>query len=132
MRIIATSALATLALACGSDAKEGDASTTAGNAEMVVELDDLLVGYEDWPQVDAGIFSSNAGHGAYVENWLNQTALDTVNAGAGGDMPDGAILVKHGLQRRSGHRQEEPDRDVEDGRGVVLGAVRRHRGEQGG
>ena len=93
-------ALAALALiSCGGNDAErggGDTATTDPNATYNEELDGLLEGYQSWPQVVAGPVASEAVHGEYVENWLNDEAKAVVDAAMGEPMPDGAILVKQG------------------------------------
>jgi len=90
--------------ACGGDSKGGDTGATGGDefSEELGELDGLIDGFESWEQPVPGITESGNGHPAYVENWANTAAVDTINAGGGGDMPDGAVLVKQGYNDEAG------------------------------
>ncbi len=89
-------------VACGGGEKGGDTGSLGTDSAEVEELRGLIEGYDSWPQPVAGIAASSAGHGAFVENWLNDTANATVAAQAGGDMPDGAILIKQGYSDEAG------------------------------
>jgi len=94
----------TVITACGS--KGADSGTEAGSSNLSTEdaaLANALWGsissYDDWSQLGdwQGIQpSDDRTHGNYVQIWVNSSAETTLTAAAGGDMPDGAILVKEG------------------------------------
>jgi len=82
-----------LVLACGD--KDDDTGATAGgdpDRERAEQLWEDVQGYSAWDQVAEWQVSEDGTHGGYVKIWLNDDAFATVEAAAGGDMPDGAIL----------------------------------------
>ena len=87
--------------ACGSETKNGD-GTTLGTDPMLEELEGLIAGYEGWPQVEQGVVDGTTVHGDHIENWPNDVAKAHIDAAAGGDMPDGAVLVKQGYNDAAG------------------------------
>ncbi len=89
-------AMALIACGDGDAEKGGTDGADDMNAAYNDELDGLLAGFESWPQVEVGLVESDAVHGEYVENWLNDAAKAVVDAQMGESMPDGAILVKQG------------------------------------
>jgi hypothetical protein len=86
--------------ACGGNEKGGD--TGGAESAEVAEVRAAIDGYASWPQPEPGIIASSAGHGDYVQNWVNPTADAHIAAAAGGDMPDGSILVKQGYADAAG------------------------------
>ncbi|RME20870.1 MAG: hypothetical protein D6798_19450 [Deltaproteobacteria bacterium] len=102
---LSTLALIPLLAACGD--KGGDDTGGAVDADLATAQDiwSEIAGYDSWNQTAdwTGIQESADGtHGSHVQIWLNDLAYDTIEAGAGGDMPDGAILVKEGYSDSSG------------------------------
>ena len=87
-------------LACATD--EGDSGSggiISAEDAAAVDVWDEIQGYEEWEQhADwTGIVASEDGtHGDYVSIWMNDIAASAINAGDGGEMPEGAILVKEG------------------------------------
>lgn len=89
-----------LSLACSTGAAPG-----GDTGDTLAELDAELEGYESWGQLAdwEGVVPSDDGtHGSHVEIWLNDAAMDTIDAAAGDDMPDGAILAKQGYNDADG------------------------------
>jgi hypothetical protein len=89
-------ALVSFGLGCGG--KEGAGDSGADNAAadaLMAEID----GYTSWQQRDPWVGeqpSLDGTHGATVQIWANDLAIATLDAAAGGDMPDGALIVKEG------------------------------------
>ncbi len=88
-----------------------DGSDGSGSSGLDAETQALLdaaetatAGYESWGQLEdwTGIQPSDSVHGDYVQIWLNDAAYKTIEAAAGGDMPDGAILIKQGYSDADG------------------------------
>ena len=104
MRVIWVSAVALGLASCSDKASEDDTGGDA-DAALAAELWSDMDGYASWWQ-DAewtGIQPSDDGtHGDYVQIWFNTAVADTLGAAAGGDMPDGAILVKEGYDDEAG------------------------------
>jgi len=99
MRTLTTilACFAPLVISCGD--KDDDTGATAVDADLerAEQLWEDVQGYSAWGQEDEwhGVtFSEDGTHGEYVQIWLNDDAFATVEAGAGGDMPDGAIIFK--------------------------------------
>lgn len=104
--------LALTAVACGKS--EGDSGGTDGVSGSELSAEDQAMaealwaeidGYDSWGQLDpwVGIQPSDDGtHGSHVQIWANGTAEATVTAAGGGDMADGAVLVKEGYSDDSG------------------------------
>lgn len=94
-------------VACGGKNEDsgGDAGLSAEDAALADALWVGIQGYDAWPQQSpwTGIQPSEDGtHGTHVQIWVNDTADATITAAAGGDMPDGAILVKEGYTDDAG------------------------------
>lgn len=82
-------------VACGGDDggdDTGDTLTDPKADQLLADID----GYASWSQVKdwKGVQESESVHGAAVQIWYNDAAYDTVQAQKGGDMPEGAIIVK--------------------------------------
>jgi len=95
----------TLLLACGD--KDDDTGAAGGDADLAraEQLWDDIQGYDAWPQVDEWqgvVFSEDGTHGEYVQIWLSDDAFSTVEAAAGGDMPDGATIIKEAYDSEDG------------------------------
>ncbi len=90
-----------LSLACGADSLGNSA-----DVEAVTQLvqDELDAGYEGWDQLPGyeGVIESSSVHGSHVQIWVNEAALGAVEAADGGDMPEGAMLVKQGYDDAEG------------------------------
>ncbi|MCB9780912.1 MAG: cytochrome P460 family protein [Alphaproteobacteria bacterium] len=85
----------------GDDGDSKDDANLATAQALWTEID----GYEGWSQTAdwIGIQPSVDGtHGDYVQIWANTTAYGTITGGGGGDMPDGAVLVKEGYDDETG------------------------------
>jgi hypothetical protein len=83
--------------ACGDKADDtGTDGLSAADRAAGEAMWEALDGFEDWPQVEGweGIVDSTSVHLDQVQIWVNPAAADTIDAGAGDDMPDGAITVK--------------------------------------
>jgi len=90
--------------ACGT--KDGaDLAADSGAGADGISADDQaraealwteISGFESWPQVEpwVGVVESTSVHLDQVQIWVNQTSYDTITAGGGGDMADGAIHIK--------------------------------------
>jgi len=103
MRTTTTLVFALTLAACGGSEKNGDTAAAGGDfADEVAAVEDAIAGYESWAQPAPGIVASGNGHPAFVQNWANTVAVDAIDAGGGGDMPDGAILVKQGYNDEAG------------------------------
>lgn len=108
MKTLTLAALATLplTLACGDkDDTGGDDSGVDPDLATAQDIWTDIAGYSDWSQTAdwTGVVESADGtHGPYVQIWLNDAAYDTITGGGGGDMPDGAIIVKEGYSDASG------------------------------
>jgi hypothetical protein len=86
--------------------KGGDSAASGDDDEQIAaDLWAAMDGYEGWNQTAdwTGIQPSEDGtHGAFVQIWFNDPASDTLMAAAGGEMQDGAILVKEGYADETG------------------------------
>lgn len=96
-----------LALACGDKDDTGADDTGAVDADLATaqQIWTEIVGYDGWNQTAewTGVQESADGtHGSHVQIWLNDDAYDVIAAGAGGELPDGSILVKEGYSDSSG------------------------------
>lgn len=95
-----------LLMACGSNSADtGEGDGPSAEETRAVELWTELEGYETWEQhADwTGVVASEDGtHGDYVSIWMNDTAAAAINAGKGGELPEGAILVKEGYNDAEG------------------------------
>ena len=94
-----TLTLALALVACG---------TEGGDVDRQPELEAAIEGYESWGQSEnwTGIQPGVSVHGAFVEIWVSDDALDTIEAGGGAPMPDGAALVKHVYADEAGETLE--------------------------
>ncbi len=86
-----------LLMGCADKAEDGalDEEEQALGEALWGEID----GYEAWTQLDPWVgeqASADGTHGATVQIWLNDAAAALITAAAGGDMPDGAAIVKEG------------------------------------
>lgn len=100
---IAALALPLLLSACSD--KADDSAAGNDDEQLAADLWAAIDGYQSWNQTAdwTGIQPSADGtHGPYVQIWINSTANDTVVSAAGGDMADGAILVKEGYSDETG------------------------------
>ena len=93
-------------LACGSDKSDsGSGGIISDEDARAIDLWGDLDGYDTWEQYAdwTGVLASDDGtHGDYVSIWMNDTAAAAINAGGGGDMPEGAIIVKEGYNDDAG------------------------------
>ena len=92
-------------LACGADKADSGSSIISDEDSRAIGLWSDLEGYDTWEQhADwTGVVASEDGtHGDYVSIWMNDSAAATINAGAGEDMPEGAIIVKEGYSDEAG------------------------------
>jgi hypothetical protein len=99
--------LSTLVACSEKDGDSGASDGAAVSGEDAATADALwseISGYDSWEQLApwTGIQPSTDVHGDYVQIWANTTAAATVQAAAGGDMPDGAITVKEGYSDEAG------------------------------
>lgn len=86
-----------LLMGCGAKAEDGalDEEEQALGEALWGEIE----GYDGWSQLDPWLgeqASADGTHGATVQIWLNDAAAALITAVAGGDMPDGAAIVKEG------------------------------------
>jgi hypothetical protein len=105
-----TASLATVLVAltaCGSKSDTADtaAAFDAETQALVDELHAASAGYDSWSQSAnyPGVTATPGGvHGESVQIWWNTEAYETVAAAAGGDMPEGALIVKEGYSDDAG------------------------------
>ena len=95
-----------LMMACGEPKGEGgdvDSGVVPYEAELL-DLEEALEGYESWNQLPdwEGIQASDTSHDNYTEIWFNDIAWDTLQAAAGEDMPDGAVIAKQSYKDEAG------------------------------
>ncbi len=105
-RLALPAALALLA-ACGDKGGDDSGSPAGGatDAELAASLWTEIADHASWEQVSGweGIQPSTDGtHGDYVQIWVNPDAAATLAAAAGGEMPDGAVIVKEGYADGAG------------------------------
>jgi hypothetical protein len=91
-----TLTVGSLLIGCGSKEGSGD----SGNADAAADaLKAEIDGYTGWQQRDPWVgehASADGTHGATVQIWANDLTIATLDAAAGGDMPEGALIVKEG------------------------------------
>ena len=103
-----TTLVLTAALVAGCGAGKGDTAGGSLDEEtqaLVDEMDAAASGYETWDQTATwtGVVATPGGtHGESVQIWWNTEAYDTVQAQSGGDMPEGALIVKEGYNDDAG------------------------------
>lgn len=104
-------AVLTVTSACGGKGEDsatdadGSSALSAEDAVLADALWSSISGYDGWAQAGdwQGIQPSDDGtHGTHVQIWVNSSTEYTLDEAAGGDMPDGAILVKEGYSDASG------------------------------
>lgn len=78
--------------------------TGCGTEPTADELEAEMAGFESWSQTAewTGVQPSEAVHGDFVQIWWNDVAFDALTAGGGGEMPDGAVIVKEGYDDDDG------------------------------
>lgn len=94
-----TLALIPLLAACNGEPDDTDDTDDANpNEPTVEELESAMAGYDAWSQAAdwTGVTESGATHGAFVQIWWNDTALDAISAGGSDEMPAGSLIVKEG------------------------------------
>jgi len=104
-------ALGVAGVACtdkSEDEDTSDSGDTAGpgyDEARLAATEAAITGYESWSQTAnwTGVLPSEDNtHGAYVQIWFNPESFSTISAGAGGDMPVGATVVKRGYDDAAG------------------------------
>ena len=102
-------AAALMVVGCSTGKDTGDTAT--GNAidadtqALIDAMDAEAAGYNAWSQTTNwnGVVSTPGGvHGESVQIWWSPDAYNTVVAQAGGDMPEGALIVKEGYDNAGG------------------------------
>jgi hypothetical protein len=94
-------------VACGGDKGGGDSGGADGGGEdaaIQAELDELLGARASWGQLAAwsGVQPSDTMHDAFTQVWLNTSALGTIEAAAGGDLPVGSVAFKESYSDAAG------------------------------
>ena len=87
-----------LALVLGVAGCSSDRDTAVVDWELMNSLNGLAQGFEDWEQTAnwQGIQPGLGNHGPYVAVFWNDVAYAHYAAQSGGDMPEGALIVKQG------------------------------------
>lgn len=86
--------LLSLSVAC----KGSESDTAVVDWELMNSLNLLAQDFEDWEQTAnwPGIQPGLGPHGAYVAVYWNDTAYEHYAAQAGGDLPEGSLIIKQG------------------------------------
>ena len=107
MRTFFIATALSISTACGTGSKGDSAANaiTTDSLALVDAMDAEAEGYQSWSQTDnwiGRIATPGGTHGEAVEIWWNPLAYDTIQAQAGGDMPEGSLIVKEGFNDASG------------------------------
>jgi hypothetical protein len=101
MRRVMMSALLTsfFLTACGKGGEGDSAALGASDEEVLAAID----GYDGWSNAPSwpGIVAGEGPHGAFVQIWWNDVALDALDAGEA-ELPVGAVLVKESYADEAG------------------------------